>query len=172
MAGHYEVLGIRPGASASEVRSAYVALARRHHPDRAGGSTERMQAVNEAWAVLGDPEARRRYDRSLIRTAPTAPWSAGPSGPAAAPPRPSHEVDLDDLLDDRPIHPGTIRLPPWLALVPPGTGLLGVAVLFAGILLRLAVVTAFGFMLVLLCGLLFVISPFIAFAASRRRANQ
>ncbi len=55
---HYEVLGVGRTASAAEVRRAYVALARRHHPDAPGGDERRMQEVTAAWAVLGD--ARRR----------------------------------------------------------------------------------------------------------------
>ena len=61
----YEVLGVAPGASAAEIHRAYVRLARRWHPDLNGGSAEaedRMRAVNEAWAVLGDPAARSRHD--------------------------------------------------------------------------------------------------------------
>ena len=61
----YEVLGVSPGASNAEIHRAYVRLARRWHPDLNAGSAEaedRMRAVNEAWAVLGDPAARARYD--------------------------------------------------------------------------------------------------------------
>lgn len=59
----YEVLGVDPKASDAEIRRAYVALARRFHPDTNPGGEERMRAVNEAWAILGDRERRARYDR-------------------------------------------------------------------------------------------------------------
>jgi molecular chaperone DnaJ len=73
---HYEVLGVAPDASASAIRKAYLDAARRHHPDFHGeadaatraGNARRMQAVNEAWAVLGDEAARRAYDRDLARS--------------------------------------------------------------------------------------------------------
>lgn len=63
-AGPYEVLGVSPTASDDEIRRAYVALARRFHPDANPDGEERMRAVNEAWAVLGDRQRRRDYDRS------------------------------------------------------------------------------------------------------------
>ncbi|MFM7069180.1 MAG: J domain-containing protein [Actinomycetes bacterium] len=68
---HYSVLGVADGADPAEVRRAYLALARAHHPDLQPAGAERdraerrMQAVNEAWAVLSDPDARRSYDQHL-----------------------------------------------------------------------------------------------------------
>jgi hypothetical protein len=65
---HYEVLGVAPTASATEVRAAYRRAARDTHPDRHGaGSAERMARVNEAWRTLGDPARRRDYDAQLGR---------------------------------------------------------------------------------------------------------
>jgi curved DNA-binding protein CbpA len=57
----YEVLLVSHNADVEVIRAAYRVLARRHHPD-VGGDPRRMTAVNEAWAVLGDPIGRRRYD--------------------------------------------------------------------------------------------------------------
>jgi len=58
---YYETLGIKPGASAEEVKQAYRALARRWHPDRAGQDPHQKQlaeaklkAINEAYAQLKD----------------------------------------------------------------------------------------------------------------------
>lgn len=59
----YEVLGVAVTASDAEIRRAYVALARRFHPDTNPGGEERMRAVNEAWAVLGDRRRRAAFDR-------------------------------------------------------------------------------------------------------------
>jgi curved DNA-binding protein CbpA len=58
---HYDVLGVAVGASRADIHRAYLALARRHHPD-AGGDAAAMQRVNQAWAVLSDTSRRRRYD--------------------------------------------------------------------------------------------------------------
>jgi len=59
----YEVLGIDRSASADDIRAAYRQRARETHPD-AGGQPGEFQAVQAAWEVLGDPEQRRRYDKS------------------------------------------------------------------------------------------------------------
>lgn len=57
----YAVLGVPVDAAHDDIRRAWLHLARRHHPDH-GGDAAAMQAVNEAWAVLGDPARRRRWD--------------------------------------------------------------------------------------------------------------
>src|SRR4051812_12729943 len=64
---HYAVLGVSPGATQSEIVSAYREQAKRYHPDRNPGfqdlATERLQALNEAYEVLNDPDRRADYDR-------------------------------------------------------------------------------------------------------------
>lgn len=57
------MLGVGRDATDVELRRAYVALARRFHPDTNPGGEERMRAVNEAWALVGDRERRAAYDR-------------------------------------------------------------------------------------------------------------
>jgi hypothetical protein len=76
---YYADLGVKPTATADDIKAAYRAAAKRAHPD-AGGSAEAMQRVNEAHAVLADPLARRDYDR---RRAEPKPASA--HRPAGAP---------------------------------------------------------------------------------------
>ena len=60
---HYAVLQVDPNAEAAVIRAAYRVLALHYHPDRPSGSIARMIALNQAWAVLGDPTARASYDR-------------------------------------------------------------------------------------------------------------
>ncbi len=65
---HYQVLGVSPTATTSDIRTAYRALARTLHPDTATGSvasTTTMSQVNQAWNVLSDPVRRYEYDRTL-----------------------------------------------------------------------------------------------------------
>ncbi|WP_419929698.1 J domain-containing protein [Candidatus Poriferisocius sp.] len=77
---HYDVLGVSPGAKPDAIRRAYLRQARRWHPDRPTGDSERMRAVNEAWEVLGDIRSRAAYDRKLARSAPGHPGSPRPAG--------------------------------------------------------------------------------------------
>jgi molecular chaperone DnaJ len=65
----YAVLGVTPGASAAEIKAAYRALVKRHHPD-AGGDDQTILALNAAWEVLGDRERRRRYDAEHSHAGP------------------------------------------------------------------------------------------------------
>lgn len=58
---YYELLGVRPGASVAEIKSAYRSLARVMHPD-AGGTSGTFRALREAYETLSDPELRAEYD--------------------------------------------------------------------------------------------------------------
>lgn len=64
---HYAVLGVSPTSEDVVIQAAYRALMRRYHPDADPSSeaAQRAQAINAAYAVLGDPEKRARYDGSL-----------------------------------------------------------------------------------------------------------
>jgi molecular chaperone DnaJ len=78
----YQVLGVNPQASHGEIKAAYRALVKRHHPD-AGGDAATMLAVNAAWEVLGDRQQRHRFDqvrRDPLR-GPSAAAQATASGP-------------------------------------------------------------------------------------------
>lgn len=60
----YEILGVSRGASEAEIRAAYIAGAKRFHPDVVGAeeSGERMRQLNLAYEVLKDPTMRAQYD--------------------------------------------------------------------------------------------------------------
>lgn len=59
---HYETIGVKPDATAEEISHAIRKAQKAAHPDREGGSVERMQAINAARECLLDPEKRKRYD--------------------------------------------------------------------------------------------------------------
>jgi len=62
----YEILGVQRGASGDDIKKAYRALARQHHPDVAedkAAAEHRFKEINEAYEVLSDPKKRQMYDR-------------------------------------------------------------------------------------------------------------
>ena len=92
---HYTVLGVTPQSAQAAIRSAYLALMRRCHPDAdpGGAAAEQARAINQAYSVLGDPRKRERYDSSLASmralrfdpvAAERAPARRSRIGPAAA----------------------------------------------------------------------------------------
>src|SRR5918998_3200853 len=62
---YYDVLGVSRNASQSEIKNAYRRLAKERHPDHAGGSEKEFSLLQEAHAVLSDPNRRRQHDESL-----------------------------------------------------------------------------------------------------------
>ena len=79
----YQLLHVRPTDDDRTLTAAYRRLARRYHPDvdPRPQALRRMIAINQAFAVLRDPERRAAYDRSL-RTGSAQGWEPG-SRPAA-----------------------------------------------------------------------------------------
>jgi curved DNA-binding protein CbpA len=76
----YLVLGIARDAPDRVVRQAYYARARQAHPDLVGThGLEAMTLLNEAWAILKDPQRRAAYD-AAHGDSPTSPTAQEPSG--------------------------------------------------------------------------------------------
>src|SRR6185437_8572049 len=106
---YYQILGVPPTASQSDIRKAYRKLARQHHPDVNPGNAQaeaKFREINEANEVLSDPEKRKTYDEAAAayrqgRRPPSGP-TPGPGGP---PPGPRTGVytdeDLQDLFGDQ-----------------------------------------------------------------------
>lgn len=65
----YDVLGVSKNASEAEIKKAFRALAKKHHPDTKGGdaaSQKRFQEISAAYDILGDKEKRTKFDQGVI----------------------------------------------------------------------------------------------------------
>jgi len=63
---YYEALGIDKSADEAAIKKAYRTLAKKYHPDINPGDAEaekKFKEVNEAYAVLSDPEKKAQYDQ-------------------------------------------------------------------------------------------------------------
>lgn len=63
----YRVLGVSQGADLGAIQQAWRKRSRECHPDRNPDpqAVERFRAIQEAWAILSDPERRARCDEAL-----------------------------------------------------------------------------------------------------------
>jgi DnaJ domain len=129
------VLGVEPGAAPDDIKAAWRALARRHHPDLIGDdpdtarrATRRMAEINAAYATLtraGETPEGRRTGRTATRGrpaagAPNAPGTgaagAGGTRTNGGPPPAPRTTPVTGRLDTS----GTIR-PRNQTTTPPGT---------------------------------------------------
>lgn len=60
----YEILGVKTNATIVEIKNAYRKKAVENHPDKKGGSPEKMAAINHAKDILTDAVKKERYDRT------------------------------------------------------------------------------------------------------------
>lgn len=169
----YDVLDVDATASASDVRRAYLALARAHHPDfhtgldeptRAANERE-MQRINEAWTVLGDEERRRDYDDELRRRRRHRHTPGAASRDFV--PLDDDDTDYAALLDDEPVGEGA-RVSQRLQVLPVIAAAIGVVVVFVGLAVRAELVAAWGAILVVLGVGAFIATPVVAVMRSYR----
>lgn len=163
---HYDALGVDHDAAPEQLHAAYVALARRHHPDVPGGDAARMRAINDAWSVLGDPRRRASYDEAL-RGAGAFDGPAPPAPTAQRTPFDDAADLLADLADDQPIG-GVVVLPRWLSLVPVAAFAMAVGSFSLGLVLGMGWLFGVAAMAFVLSCVFFLAAPFMALFASRR----
>lgn len=86
---YYEVLGVGRDATSDDLKAAFRKKARQLHPDvnKEADAEERFKELNEAYAVLSEPEKRAAYDRF------------GHAGVRGAGGMPDFSVDFSDLSD-------------------------------------------------------------------------
>ena len=66
---YYALLGVHPSASPIEIRRAYREASKKYHPDTTilptATAKAKFQAINEAYAVVSNPDRRLAYDRQV-----------------------------------------------------------------------------------------------------------
>lgn len=107
MAGndHYDTLGVQKDASAEDIKKAFRKIAKENHPDIVGSDSAKLQKfkdAKDAYDVIGDAEARARYDRRGDRVRmgsgfgfyrpPPVSQPAGAQAPS--------DLDLEDIFND------------------------------------------------------------------------
>lgn len=169
----YDRLGVAPDADESEIRRAWLALARVHHPDahadpaaRATAEVE-MRSINEAWSVLGDAERRRRYDDRLRPTGPVRPSAVRVERSAdfVFVPYDDGEDDVDPrLLDDVGVE-GT-HVDRSVQVVPVALLLGGIVGAVLGVVIALPFLVAVGAVGLVLGAFSFLLAPMQAASRS------
>jgi DnaJ-class molecular chaperone len=103
----YELLGVKPDASADEIRKIYRKLAKQFHPDINPGKPEaeaRFKEISAAYDLLSDSDKRARYDRGEIdetgaERPPRGYYRSQAEGAQGWRYQPEGEMDLSDLED-------------------------------------------------------------------------
>lgn len=180
-ATHYDLLGLPPDASPDEIRAAYRALARRHHPDTQHGadpadherSRHTMAALNAAWAVLGDPLRRQAYDAGLGRPAGAEGAEARPMGASNRPGwdwQPFHEELGDDDLDEEPYGDPPPRRPSdSMVMTPVLLVAVAVALFFFSTMVGSSGLRTLSILLLPIAGVGFVAAPLFVMVRGRSR---
>ncbi len=87
---YYLILGVTADASLDEIKTAFRRRALELHPDASGLHSDPFLELQEAYAVLTDPDRRRRYDQQFVAVAPASSARRATAEPLVSP-RPKGE---------------------------------------------------------------------------------
>jgi curved DNA-binding protein len=89
---YYKILGVNKNSSPEELKQAFRKLAMKHHPDKGGDEAE-FKKINEAYAVLSDPQKKLEYDSPGSQQG----WT-GFNWSNQGPPTPGDPFDFEDIM--------------------------------------------------------------------------
>jgi len=99
----YEILGVKKEASESEVRKAFLKLAKKYHPDVNPGdkaAEQKFKEINLAYEVLKDEKKRAQYDQMrAVGANPFARARAGATSGGFGGAEPFDQFGLGDLFE-------------------------------------------------------------------------
>ena len=120
MTDYYAALGVPKTATADDIKRAFRRLASQHHPDK-GGDTQKFQAIQEAYATLGDEQKRAEYDNPRPQFSGFSGFQGTPGG-----------VNINDIFGQmfgqqfgqQHQHPrrSHVRMTLWISLLDVATG--------------------------------------------------
>lgn len=95
---YFIILGVSPGATADEIKSAYRRLAKEFHPDHYTGGNETFREIQEAYSVLGNARRRREYEQQIPKKPINVPVKRPTHYPEPEPLIPEHRpIDVGDI---------------------------------------------------------------------------
>ena len=120
MTDYYAALGVPKTATSDEIKRAFRRLASQHHPDK-GGDTQKFQAIQQAYATLGDDQKRAEYDNPRPQFSGFSGFQGTPGG-----------VNINDIFGQmfgqqfaqQHQHPrrSHVRMTLWISLLDVATG--------------------------------------------------